>query len=470
MGRLQRCVVVAFVILSGVVPAGSATAQPAGSAAGAQRIGHVWLIMLENHSYAENFGTVAKSSVATHPQLQYLADTLPSEGALLTNYFGIAHPSNSNYTALLSGQPPNIGFFRFRGCEKIGITGLGGFCTGTQYNCLYYTNFELKRTTSDGVGVGQGCVYPSSIHDIGTQLRSAQLTVKAYQEDMPKPCDHPAIGAYDASSVAPGYETGNNPFLYFDNWINHPTVCQRDDVPLNRNTFEPLVSDLQSIGTTPNLSWIGLNLCDGGHDDCPNFYPDRAKSSFFNGATVCHGAVNASERCNAQSSWFLSQLIPKITASPAYKQDGLIAIVWDEANFYTTSPYADYSACCNEPNQPGASGLNGVTGEVNLLFHKIKITPGSFKLLGAFGDSDNGVADYLKEAFKHHGLEGQPGGGDSGAILLSPFIQGGTVSNQPYNHYSLLATIQRIFGLARTGNAADPKLRPIGSDVSSVFP
>jgi hypothetical protein len=270
--------------------------------------------------------------------------------------------------------------------------------------------------------------------------------------------------------VAPGYELANNPFLNFDNWINHPQLCQRDDVPLDRNTFEPLVTDLNNVGTTPNLSWIGLNLCDSGHNDCPNFYTDRAKTSFFDRATVCHGAVYASETCDAQSSWFLSQLIPRIQASPAYKQDGLIAIVWDEANFYTTSPYADYSACCNESNEPGATGLNGVTGEVNHFFHKIKIEPGSFKLLGSVGDSANGVGDYLKEVFKRKGLEGQPGGGDSGAVLLSPFITGGTVSHQPYNHYSLLATIQKIFGLARTGNAADPKHRTIGSDVSSAFP
>ena len=483
-GRLARWVgAVAFVMLLGVVLAGSAGVHPAGAAAGGRvvarglrasatrdthkEIRHVWLIMLENHSFEENFGEPAKQS-ATKDSMAYLSETLPSEGALLANYYGIAHPSNSNYTALVSGQPPSVGFVGRRlECLKT-----VDFCLGTQFDCPYYTNFGLEREIDAQVAVGQGCVYPTRIPDIGTQLRSAGLTVKAYEEDMPKPCDHPGLGEYDQASASldPGYETGNNPFLYFHNWIDNHKLCQQDDVPLGHNTFEPLVNDLKSIDTTPNLSWIGLNLCDSGHDRCPLAIGHRNSDSFFRGAEICHGNVAASEECNGQSSVFLSLLIPKIMASPAYKQDGLIAIVWDEANFYTTSPYADYRACCDEPNEPGASGQRGVTGQFKLLFHKVDFTPGAFRKLGAFGDTGGGVLGFLKALFSHDGLEGQPGGGNSGGILLSPFIKGGTVSDVHYNHYSLLATIQRIFGVARTGNAADPHVRAIGSDVSGVFP
>jgi hypothetical protein len=64
----------------------------------------------------------------------------------------------------------------------------------------------------------------------------------------------------------------------------------------------------------------------------------------------------------------------------------------------------------------------------------------------------------------------QPGGGDSGALLLSPFIKPGTVSKMPYNHFSLLRTIQDIFGLPQTGNAADPLVGTIGSDVFNNIP
>jgi hypothetical protein len=39
------------------------------------------------------------------------------------------------------------------------------------------------------------------------------------------------------------------------------------------------------------------------------------------------------------------------------------------------------------------------------------------------------------------------GGGDSGAVAISPFIKPGTVSNTYYNHYSLLRSLEDIFQL-----------------------
>ena len=58
-----------------------------------------------------------------------------------------------------------------------------------------------------------------------------------------------------------------------------------------------------------------------------------------------------------------------------------------------------------------------------------------------------------------------PGGGRVGAIALSPFIKPGTVSTQSYNHYSLLKTVERIFGLKLTGDASSRRYAPSGPDV-----
>ena len=58
-----------------------------------------------------------------------------------------------------------------------------------------------------------------------------------------------------------------------------------------------------------------------------------------------------------------------------------------------------------------------------------------------------------------------PGGGRVGAVLLSPLIQPGTVSTVPYNHYSLLRSIEDIFGLPHLGNAATARVRSFGPDV-----
>ncbi len=108
---------------------------------------------------------------------------------------------------------------------------------------------------------------------------------------------------------------------------------------------------------------------------------------------------------------FLKVWVPRIMASPAYRKDGLIVITFDEG--------LTGAACCGEQGLPGGP------------------PPGQFG----------------------------PGGGRVGAVLLSPFIRGGTVSNQPYNHYSLLHSIEAYFGLAPLGYAAAPGARVFGSDV-----
>ena len=71
----------------------------AGPKAALPRIGHVFVIVLENQSYSGTFGDPSADP--------YLARTLPAEGALLTQYYGTGHESNDNYISMVSGQGPN---------------------------------------------------------------------------------------------------------------------------------------------------------------------------------------------------------------------------------------------------------------------------------------------------------------------------------------------------------------------------
>jgi len=48
-------------------------------------------------------------------------------------------------------------------------------------------------------------------------------------------------------------------------------------------------------------------------------------------------------------------------------------------------------------------------------------------------------------------------------VLLSPFIAADTTNDTPYNHYSLLRSIEDIFGLPPLGYAAD--VSGFGGDV-----
>jgi hypothetical protein len=58
-----------------------------------------------------------------------------------------------------------------------------------------------------------------------------------------------------------------------------------------------------------------------------------------------------------------------------------------------------------------------------------------------------------------------PGGGRTGALLISRFIQPGSVNDTPYNHYALLRSIEDLFALPHLGFAAQPGLKPFGTDV-----
>ena len=67
------------------------------------------------------------------------------------------------------------------------------------------------------------------------------------------------------------------------------------------------------------------------------------------------------------------------------------------------------------------------------------------------------------------------GGGDVGAVLISPYIKPGTTSDVLYNHYSWLRTMEDLFGVAATspgldglghvGFAAQPGLAPFGKEI-----
>ncbi len=67
------------------------------------------------------------------------------------------------------------------------------------------------------------------------------------------------------------------------------------------------------------------------------------------------------------------------------------------------------------------------------------------------------------------------GGGDTGSVLISPYIAPGSVSEVYYNHYSWLRTMEDLFNVApaskgldgqgHIGYAAQPGLAPFGNDV-----
>jgi hypothetical protein len=110
------------------------------------KIGHVFVLVLENENYEATFGA---NSVAP-----YLAKDLPAQGAMLDHYYGIGHFSLDNYIAMISGQAPN---------------------PVTQDDCEDFTDFVQKGITRDGQAIGEGCVYPAAIKTVADQLEATVL-------------------------------------------------------------------------------------------------------------------------------------------------------------------------------------------------------------------------------------------------------------------------------------------------------
>ena len=63
------------------------------------------------------------------------------------------------------------------------------------------------------------------------------------------------------------------------------------------------------------------------------------------------------------------------------------------------------------------------------------------------------------------------GGGRVGLLLLSPFVQAGSSDLvDSYNHFSLLRSVEDLFGLDHLGYAADPALPAFDAAVYNAKP
>jgi hypothetical protein len=273
--------------------------------------------MLEN----ENFDTTFPSTGT--PPSPYLAVNLTRAGHFLTQYYGTGHASLDNYIAMVSGQAPNA---------------------LTQADCAYYMDFAGSAGGPDGQAIGQGCVYPPAVQNLGTQLSAANRTWRQYAEDManlpdqaPTACRHQKVDSQDtwqgSTDAKDQYATRHVPFVYFHSVIDDQGLCDAHVVDLGL-----LPADLAKAETTPNLVFITPDVCSDGHDaTCVN--PDQKGG---------YAGIDA----------FLRAWVPRIVNSSAFQKDGLLVVTFDEAEAGTPD------ACCNEKPgyntpEPGISGPGG---------------------------------------------------------------------------------------------------------------
>jgi len=139
----------------------------------------------------------------------------------------------------------------------------------------------LAMTSGSTWGITDDAYHVLPAGGLGAQLTAAGVTWRAYLEGL--------TSAGCLSSPYP-YALKHNPFAYYGG------AC-----PANVVSLDALDGDL--AGETPVLVWIAPGLCHDGHD------------------------------CGlAEAGVWLEELVGRIVASPAWREGGLLFVVWDEGD------------------------------------------------------------------------------------------------------------------------------------------
>lgn len=210
--RLLGAVAVSICGWGAALPAWAASAK-------VPPLDHAFVIILENHAYAQIIG---------NPKAPYI-NRMAHTYNLATQYHAVTHPSLPNYVALIAGD--------YFGIHSDAYPAWGG----------------------KGGGLFSRRIAPLSGPTIADQLVAARLTWKIYEEDLPPG------GAYGVD-ISPGgaggalYAVKHDPFLYFASVQNNPAMLAAS-VPAAQ-----LGVDLDA-GKAPNLSFIVPNQCRDMHGD-----------------------------------------------------------------------------------------------------------------------------------------------------------------------------------------------------------
>lgn len=275
----------------------------------------------------------------------------------------------------------------------------------TQLDCPTYTDFRLTSPAlnADGQALGAGCVYPPMVRTLPDQLEASGLTWKGYMEDM-----------------------GNDP-------QRERATCGHVPLGAADPTSVARRGDQYAAKHNPFV-WFHTIIDDAARCDARVVNLDRLPEDLASAATTPNFVFITPNLCSdghdpqcvdgrkgglVAINIFLRQWVPLILNSAAFRADGMLIVTFDEADGIGRE---GSGACCGEKPLPGARYAPGFNG---------------------------------------------PGGGRVGAVVLSPFVKPGTISAVPYNHYSLLKTVETLFGLTPLGYAAAAGPQVFGADVFS---
>lgn len=172
----------------------------------APRYKHIVVIVFENHSYGEIYGSSSAPFI----------NGVISACGVATNYHNLTHPSLPNYLGLTDG-----GSLR-----------------------------ALSLYTSDCPA--DSC--PVLVHSNNIFSEVAKRGWKSFEESMPSRCDRSDSG---------NYASRHNPAVYYTDLAKH---CSRSDVSLGTPTRSALLEAFSAEKKAPAFALVTPNLCDDMHD------------------------------------------------------------------------------------------------------------------------------------------------------------------------------------------------------------
>ena len=320
---------------------------------GVPRLEHIFVIMMENHGYAQ---------IAGNPNAPFINAYMKTSN-LATNYFAVAHPSLTNYLEITGGS--NFGVLTDGNPDWHNTTCKPNLATGVADTeavaapvcpiagvgtdaATPVRDFSNETTGKPGdIEIDDKESIPAAKNitgaNIAEQLALNGLSWKSYQEALPvtgadnvsssdgeytdktdfskiKPVLKPALSSADIVNL---YAAKHNPFVYFK-------AGQTPSALKNSVNLDQLYADL-ATGDVPSLSFIVPSQCHDQHGRgnstafC-NFDPDdNGTQGGLNPALIQAGDQT------------VERLINAIHTSPAWKDGSrsAIVLVWDENDYFT---------------------------------------------------------------------------------------------------------------------------------------
>lgn len=368
--RLKPVNVAALGLISSIVTAPAMAVEGNAPVKGVFHLDHIFVVMMENHGF---------SQIINNPNAPFI-NNLANTANLATNYFGVGHPSLTNYLEVVGGS--NFGIQNDHNTDWHNSNCTADIKTGTINNeatqgaiCPISGSgsdaetpaLDLTNEASGAPGLNNidGILSIAAANDISGKTIADQLVKhgkswKSYQESIPlmgvdgvnysdglysNLTDFNAITpaltpALNASEVVSLYAVKHNPFVYFQNIQEG----QNPDLSLNNTVgFDALYADL-ATGEAPTFSFIAPNQCNDQHGRgnagafC-NYDPKSdGTQAGLNPALIKAGDV-AVER-----------IVTAIHNSPVWKEgNNAIVLLWDE-NDYSTVPNTNQVALIVDTN------------------------------------------------------------------------------------------------------------------------